>query len=283
MKWRRRRSPFIRLFREHSGKVLCPSFWLLAWANGCPCHCAYCYLQGTFKGNTNPTVFSNIEDMLHEVSRWLRDHRSPKLLNTGELCDSLAITDRVMRLLIPIFGRQSRHKLLLLTKSDMVEGIMELPHNGQTIVSFSLNPPAVSSLFEPDAPSPDRRLKAAWKCLEAGYKVRIRIDPMIPVKGWEDAYGKLAEKVAELKPERVTLGCLRLFPAVKAFSRRNEAIFKYALERTPDGRFRPPERIRIEMYRFMILRLGGLEVGLCKETFNVHTVLRLSARCNCLP
>ena len=221
--------------------------------------------------------------MLREVSRWLKKPGGTRLLNTGELCDSLAITDKIIKVLVSIFGRQRRHKLLLLTKSDRVEGLLELPHNGQTIVSFSVNPPEISSLFEPDAATPSRRLEAAWKCFKAGYRVRMRIDPMIPVEGWREAYGKLAEKVAELKPERVTLGCLRLFPVVKAFSRRNRTVFKYAVERSPDGRLRPPEKTRIEMYRFIASRLKGLEVGLCKETFSVHRALKFSIRCNCLP
>ena len=280
---RRRVSPFIRLFREHSGKLLCPNFWMLAWANGCPYHCSYCYLQGTFKGETDPIVFSNLKDMLREVSRWLAYPGETRLLNTGELCDSLAITDVVMKLLIPLFGRQSRHKLLLLTKSDRVDGLLKLPHNGQTIISFSLNPPEVSRLYEPDAPPPGKRLEAARKCVRAGYRLHIRVDPMIPVEGWRKAYSRLAEEIAELKPERVTLGCLRLYPSVKAFSQRSKAVFQYVSERTPDGRFRPPEKTRIEMYQLMLSKLQGLEVGICKELPSIHEALKPSPLCNCIP
>ena len=107
-------------------------------------------------------------------------------------------------------------------------------------MSFSVNPPEVSRLFEPDAPQPVRRLEAALKCMRAGYRVRVRIDPIIPVGGWMEAYGRLAKEIKKNNPERVTLGCLRLFPAVKAFSSRNKSIFNYATERTADGRFRPP-------------------------------------------
>ncbi|RLI35605.1 hypothetical protein DRO53_00785 [Candidatus Bathyarchaeota archaeon] len=281
--FRRRKSPFIRLFREKRPGVLCPSFWLLAWANGCPYHCAYCFLQGTFKGKTDPVIYTNLRKLLWELKRWLKASLKPRMLNTGELSDSLAITDELAKTLIPIFGRQSLHKLLLLTKSNMVEGILDLPHNGQTVVSFSLNAEEVAKLYEPDAPPPRERLRAAWKCLEAGYPVRIRIDPLIPVEGWEDVYAELAEQVAQLNPERVTLGSLRVFPAVKAFSRRNPSVFKYATERTLDGRYRPPEKIRIKMYRFMVSRLKGLEIGLCKETPTVHAVLRLPLKCNCTP
>ncbi len=282
-KARRRLSPFIRLFREARPDVVCPSFWLLAWANGCPYHCAYCFLQGTFKGKTDPLVFSNWADLLREVYHWLQKPKPPSLLNTGELSDSLAITDKMAKLLIPIFGRQRRHKLLLLTKSDRVDGILNLPHQGQTIVSFSLNPPEVAEAFEPDAPRPERRIEAARKCLEAGYPVRIRIDPMIPVEGWREAYAELAEQVAWLRPERVTLGCLRFFPTVKAFSHRNPKIFSYAVERGGDGRYRPPTKVRLEMYKFMVSRLRGLKAALCKETLTVHSALKLPLKCNCVP
>jgi spore photoproduct lyase len=283
IKFRRRVSNFIRLFKENRMDVVCPGFWLLAWANGCPYHCDYCFLQGTFRGETGPVVFINIEDMLRELSKWFKKNNGLKILNAGELSDSLAITDRIIKILIQIFGEQNRNKLLLLTKSDKINGILDLPHNKQTIISFSINPPEVAERFEADAPSPDRRIAAALKCMKAGYRVRIRIDPIIPVENWMDFYGRLAEKIKKINPERVTLGCLRLFPAVKAFSLRDKSIFNYATERTADGRFRPPENLRIKIYRFLLSKLKGLEVGVCKETWTVFKALNLPLKCNCTP
>jgi len=206
-----------------------PKLWLLAWADGCPYQCTYCYLQGTFKGKTEPTVFSNLDKLFREVEVWLKNP-NPKILNTGELSDSLAITRKVIVKLIERFAKQEKHKLLIVTKSDRVDEILGLNHNRQTIVSFSLNPEKVAEKFEVGAPPTSKRLEAIEKCLDAGYPIRVRIDPMIPVEGWEDFYRELALEVNRLKPERVTLGSLRFYPFVEAFSRRDKTVFSFRFE-----------------------------------------------------
>lgn len=60
-------------------------------------------------------VFTNLNDLFRELDSWLRADGTPKLLNAGELTDSLAITTQVVEKLVERFGRQSHHKLLLLT------------------------------------------------------------------------------------------------------------------------------------------------------------------------
>ena len=52
------------------------------------------------------------------------------------------------------------------------------------MVSFSLNAPVVSKVWE-KAPKVEDRIEAARKVSEAGYETRIRIDPMVPVFEWE--------------------------------------------------------------------------------------------------
>ena len=75
----------------------------------------------------------------------------------------------------------------MLTKSDNVDDILDLPHNGQTIIAWSMNNTMVSQKFEIGAPSFERRLAAARKVQEAGYRVRIRLDPIVPLRvGRED-------------------------------------------------------------------------------------------------
>ena len=84
-------------------------------------------------------VFSNFDKLFKELKIWLEDP-NPKILNTGELTDSLALTRTLMVKPIQNFAEQNKHKLLLVTKSDKVEEILGLNHNQQIIVSFSLNP-----------------------------------------------------------------------------------------------------------------------------------------------
>ncbi|WP_309491851.1 SPL family radical SAM protein [Candidatus Hecatella orcuttiae] len=279
---RKRQSPFIRLFNKAPAGILCPNFWLLAWADGCPYQCTYCFLQGTFRGQVEPVVFINLNDLFRELDSWLKADGAPRLLNAGELTDSLAITTYVAEKLVERFGKQSRHKLLLLTKSDGVNALLSLPHRGQTILSFSLNPPTVAKRFELGAPPPWHRLDAATAAKKAGYPVRIRVDPMIPVEGWREAYTELADRISRLRPERVTLGSLRFFPIVPAHSRRDKSVFSYGGERSGDGRIRVPRDTRMEMYRLMVERLEDVPVGLCKETVDVVKALGLPNKCNCV-
>jgi len=224
-----------------------------------------------------------MENLLEELDAWLTDGGPPKLLNSGELTDSLAITTKIIAPLIERFGEQRRHKLLLLTKSDAVDSILNLNHNHQAIASFSLNSTQAAQKFEAGTPNPSNRLKAARQCKDAGYPVRVRVDPMLPHEGWEEAYSQLAEEVNELNPERVTLGSLRYFPLVKAYSKRDRTVFNFPTERSVDRRFRLPTTLRIKMYKHMHRRLRTRYVSLCKETIDVVKTLRFPQRCNCVP
>lgn len=49
----------IRLFDKTSEGIVCPHFWILNWACGCPYECSYCYLALThrFQGNTPHFIF----------------------------------------------------------------------------------------------------------------------------------------------------------------------------------------------------------------------------------
>jgi spore photoproduct lyase len=206
-----------------------------------------------------------------------------KVLNSGELTDSLAIRTETIPRLIERFGEQRKHKLLLLTKSDAVDSILNLNHNRQTIASFSLNSVEGAEKFEVGAPNPQKRLKAARKCGDAGYPVRVRVDPMLPHDCWEEAYDRLADEINELHPESVTLGTLRYFPIVKSYSRRDRVVFNFPTERSIDRRLRLTFTLRIKIYKHMLRRLKVREVSLCKETVDVVKTLGLPQKCNCVP
>ena len=73
-----------------------------------------------------------------------------------------------------------------------------------------MNHESISKKFEIGAPSFERRLKAAVKVQNAGYPLRIRIDPIVPFEGWQDAYAETIRRILKnTSPERITLGTLR--------------------------------------------------------------------------
>jgi len=294
-----RKSRFIRLFAKTPPGIHCPHFWLSAWANGCLHSCKYCWARGTFRGyrrtGGRPIVYTNVQDHLEEVREWLAKP-GQLVLNFGELCDSLCLGVDHLIPVLELFGQQKRHWALLVSKAAVnVEKVISCRHGGRLIMSWSVNPEPVVSRFEPGTASLAARLAAAEKAREAGLIIRFRMDPMLPVAGWQELYRRLADRVAALKPERVTLGTLRFFPTVpQYFPEEDREVFRWGTDRRGvDGRYRLPRDLRLAMYLAVgrRLRRGGVKIiGLCKEEEIIWRELgRLAPGlfrrdgCNCLP
>jgi spore photoproduct lyase len=173
------------------------------------------------------------------------------------------------------------HALLLVTKGgrEHVATLAGLAPSANVIVSFSLNAPDAAAVHERGAPPVEERLAAARVLKASGWRVRIRIDPMIA----ERSYSDLAARVGDLAPERVTLGCLR---ADRGLLRKGDGVFA-TLEPIgePGGLARYPAAERIRLYREAIEALAGRSpVGLCEEAPDVWTAVGLdpeSKTCNC--
>ena len=194
--------------------VVCPHFIELKWAYGCPFDCAWCYLKGTFRfrpEGKSPEVKPYDKIKLH-TEAFLNEVKEPEILNTGEIADSLMYEKAPLpfsKFIIPIFEKQDKHKVLFLSKSSNVKNLLEIEPHNQVIVSFSLNAIPVAERWE-KASHVLKRIEAARKVFGAGYEVRIRIDPMIPIENWQKYYLELLCIIFDnLTPERITLGSLR--------------------------------------------------------------------------
>ena len=288
---RERRSRFIEIFRTTPTATVCPNFYVLSHANGCAFRpqCDYCYLKSTFWGLREPEAFSNLEALLREVRQWLsRDGLESYVLNSGNLSDSLAFEEArpLVSRLVEVFREAESagrpHALLLVTKGGLrhTRALLETRPSRNVIVSFSVTSPALAAQHERGAAAVADRLEAARQLAAAGWRVRLRIDPMF--LGAE--YRELAQQVRELAPERVTLGSLRAEPHLLRvigdglFSDLERPAQKSALARYPLP-------ARLELYRPVVELLRGLcPIGLCEETRDVWDALGLDAdakSCNC--
>jgi len=271
--------------------VVCPHFLELKWAYGCPYDCAWCYLKGTFRfrpEGTAPAVkpFEKIE--LHTL-RFLDEVKTPEILNTGEIADSLMHEHAEMpfsKFIIPLFEKQSLHKVLFLTKSSFVENLLKIKSNNQAIISFSLNAIPIAERWE-KAPPVLKRVEAAKKAFDAGYDVRIRIDPMVPVENWKKYYLELIEIIFQnITPERITLGSLRgLQSTINGCT--DKTWIRYLKESSNWGR-KIDFKTRYDMYAALIQELKAYKfekVALCKETVQMWHALKMDykkIRCNCV-
>lgn len=275
--------------------IVCPHFWELRWAFGCPFDCAYCYLQGTGRGNKNPR-YRPEKKVITAIDRafkheYFKNH--PSIFNSGELSDSL-MNPTYMKQYVNFFETQSKHKLLLLTKSNRVKWLAEKPRK-QTIVSFSINATDVWRRWESRTPSPQKRIEAAKQLLETGCEVRIRIDPIFPIENWKTHYEDLIYSLfSDLPsdPDRITLGTPRGLAKTLIFAKDRSwerIAFTDQPDRTGWGK-KTPGLLRKEIYLFFYDKLHNLgfdesRIAMCKETRLMWKELGLnpdSCKCNCI-
>jgi len=269
--------------------VVCPHFLELKWAYGCPYSCAWCFLQGTLRFTGKQPRVKPYEKIYQHLLAFFTFKTSPELLNSGELADSLMFEHSYKpfsKFIISMFQAQDKHKILFLTKSDYVKNMLEIEEHSQAVASFSLNALKVAEKWE-KAPPVKNRLNAAEKLSKAGYEVRVRIDPMVPVEDWETEYKQLADLIFnKLTPSRITLGSLRGLQTT-INNAADKSWVKY-LSATSNWGKKINDNLREKIYSKIINHLEAeynyTNIALCKETRKTWENLGLNykkIKCNC--
>ncbi len=269
---RPRKSGFIRRFDGTAGLV-CNQFYQLILSNGCPFNCQYCYLRLILGGNKGPVIFTN---PWLEVERQL-EKIPTGVFSTGELADSLAVTPPLLQPALEYFRRQRDKFLFLTTKSKNIKMLLGMQPTPQVWISFSVNAVKTWELFEKNTPHPDERLAAAWSLKEAGWRVRIRIDPVIPEVAISH-YREVARKVSGLAPERVTVGVLKHFPRLPRCRREGP---RKQLAESHNGIKRYPSHLKARIFNSLAEWLG-FQPAICRETPGLWEELGWNSNgCNC--
>jgi spore photoproduct lyase len=122
------------VFSMPDDRMVCPHFMRLKLAsNGCFYRCEWCYLKLTYRA-AFPfiTVRVQYEKIKDQLRKRIEGSKEPVIFNSGELADSLSMEHltRAGREFIPFFDQSGNGYLFMLTKSDKVDDILPLPHNG---------------------------------------------------------------------------------------------------------------------------------------------------------
>ncbi len=171
--------------------------WQFHLAQGCPAHCQYCYLAGSLQGPPMIRVYANLPEILDN----LKHYEKPDRLTTYEVScytDPLGIEHLTGSLAecIRYFGTRDRAQLRWVSKFAAVDGLTDLPHNGNTRCRFSLNAATISRQLEGGTASIAERLAAVRKLALTGYPVGLVIAPIMPIEDWQTEYGQLLEAAA---------------------------------------------------------------------------------------
>ncbi len=272
----RRAGGFVKDFPGGRG-VRPPGWHYFIPAMGCPADCRYCFLQ-TYHAAGAPVVFADTAAMLAEVEAAVTADPSGYFYG-GELCDDLMLEPflGVVAPLVETFRNAPDATLELRTKSDEVGPLVSVPPAASVVVSWTFSPRDVVDVLEPGTASLERRIAAAAAVQRHGFRIGLRLDPIVLEGDWRSAYRDLVERLAAaldaLLVESAHLGVLRFTPALKAAVETRygrSAPFSGPFSTGTDGKLRysRPERTAAYVYMARLLRAWNprMKIRLCMET-----------------
>ena len=255
--------------------------WNPIW--GCLHRCTYC----SYGGSPVLALTLNVEEMFER-------HIAPTIEANPHLTvwryemassDSLSVEPEygAVKAYVEHFAAQPNAWFLIHTKSANVDHLLDLDHRGHTIIVWSLTSHTVSRHIEQDAATTEERIEAARKCQQAGYTVRIKYKPIVPVANWRAECRDMTNRLLDVvQPDVISLCTLMwmklpelhalyppgtLDPAFVQAAHDHEATMC-------DGPASPfPDDVRAEIYQFCIdairARTTTVPVSLCTETLDM--------------
>lgn len=256
---------------------VCQPAWELHCAYGCLHACDYCHVPNWFLVNLN------LEELAARVRAFGDDIPEQNLYKFDNMTDTITLEPEygASRVMVRLFARWPGRYLLLYTKSDNVDHLLDLPHEGKTVISWSLGSRTVAERIEKGTPSPAARIRAMEKCRAAGYRVRARISPLCPVRGWREEYAELVhELLRRVRPDVITVDVLGWMEAATMKEALDLSLFdeRYAsaVKELISGGFQRngkhvfPPALRADLLRFVIREIRAVAprqpVSLCMET-----------------
>ena len=266
--------------REHvlrREQTVCQSAWELHTAYGCLFKCAYCNFPDCL------VLLVDLEEWLEHVAELVAANPWQSLYKYDSTSDILTFEPEygASALLVPWFAEQPNAWLMHYTKSANVDPLLDLDHRGHTIVCWSLTNHTQSRVIDIDSAPMEERIEAMRKCQEAGYPVRCRFSPMVPIKGWERENREMIRLLlSKVKPDVIALQTLSRFPTYDIVERvfdedLLDPRFVEAMRARPDevrGKvYGPiPHALRKEMHRLCIDEIRRLApdvpVSICLES-----------------
>jgi spore photoproduct lyase len=269
-------------WRRAKKGIVCQSAYQLHSIMGCPFRCHYCGLGGMIR------ILLNMEEYCEHLDEWLALWPEQRLYKWDNQTDVLCFEPEygASELLVGYFAQREHQYLEIYAgKSDNVDFLLDLDHQGHTILQWSIAARTQTEVFEDKTASMEARIEAARKCQQAGYLVRFRFSPIIPVKNWREENAELIRLIfARTKPDVISLcafgwmdvddarACLDFSLLDHEYVAAMEAAAPFVRERgyTIGGGRPMPHDARAVMFDFLIDTIRSVSpdtvVALCLET-----------------
>jgi len=273
-------------WRRSTGLVCQPAYAIHSlW--GCHFRCMYCDLGHV------ANVYVNLEDWTDHIRQGLASlEKSPSQVlfqwDNGTDISCWEPEYGGTKMLVELFAREpGKYLEIYVGKSDNVDYLLDYGHRGHTVCCWSLATETQVREVEKRTASMEARLRAARKCQEAGYPVRMRLSPIVPTVGWEPELRRMIARLfEEVDPEVITIEPLRFFthhqlcadlPPGLIDTEFVEAMREVADTPDPWQRSQFPDRLRMKIYRVVLEEVERISphtpVALCREKKRVWDAL----------
>lgn len=258
---------------------VCRPQWRIHLGIGCPHQCCYCGL-GQYQ-----ISHLNIEEYIAHLAELLRHNPWQKTWLFDDGMDVMALEPQWNALppLMRFFESTKDRYLIIHTKSDRAQPIVDAGAPANTIIAWSLSGPTQSRLVEPMTGTMEGRVEAARQCQDAGIQIRYKFKPIVPVRNWrEEATYTVDTALSRTEPDNLSLTVLMWMRAsqLKACipSGLLDQEYLQATEETPDlmgetrvGPF--PDDAREAIYRHYLSAIRArnpeIPVTVCTESLEM--------------
>lgn len=175
----------------------------LPLVSGCIGQCEYCYLNTNLGDKPYIKVNVNIGDVLNKAKQYI-DERLPEvtIFEGSATSDPVPVEPYTHSLAkaIEFFGESINGKFRFVTKYSDVDELLNLKHNGNTEIRFTLNTFKVINDYEKRTASIDNRIEASVKLAKAGYPIGFIIAPIFLYDNWKEDYKNLLLELHDKMP-----------------------------------------------------------------------------------
>ncbi len=267
--------------RQHK---VCRPCWRIHLQTGCLHRCLYCGLGGLL------VAMVNIEEYCQHLQEVIDRHPWQKTYLLDDDADPPGLEPELgcLSYLIEFFGKQKDAYLIIHTKTWNTRWMTNLQHNGKTIIVWSISGPTQSQIIEEKAGTTDERIQAARIAQEAGYQIRYKFKPIIPVRNWKKEASETIEKIFALtNPDVISLCCFMWMDVSEMKKRLKNVLdllepeFLKMAEQHPEPEnpcTQPfPEEVRFQIYQYYLKEIRrhnpDIPVSLSTESWQMWSRL----------
>ena len=162
----------------------------------CMYDCRYCFLQGMYR-SANYVVFVNYEDFFDQIATTTAAASDDSWFFSGYDCDSMAMepVTGFMHEALKRFEKLPKAQLEIRTKSTQIRSLLNRDVIPNCIVAFSFSPERTSEALEHGVPKLEKRIHAMEKLQIKGWKIGLRLDPIVFSPALQADYESLLQRI----------------------------------------------------------------------------------------